>query len=261
MVQNIPKLDVISVKEKLEKFIKTQVKKSQLEGCVLGLSGGLDSAIVAFLCKEAIGADKTLGLILPYRKIKQNIEDVKDAKQIAKYLKINYMIIDISPMIDIYFKNFQGADRLRRGNKMARERMAILYDISKKYNMLVVGAGNKSERLLGYFTIYGDNACAIAPLGNIYKTQIRKLAEGLRIPEVVINKSPSAGLWEGQTDEQEMGFEYKQVDRLLYFMVDKNYPEEMLLKMKFPKKFINKIKNIMQSTEYKRRFPVMPKIL
>ena len=163
-------------------------------------------------------------------------------------------------MVDCYFKKFPEADKVRRGNKMARERMSILYDQSKVENALVIGSGNKTEILLGYATLFGDTACAINPIGSLYKTQIRQLARCIGMPERIIKKPPTADLWPGQTDESEIGITYEEVDKILYLAVDKKYKLPRLVKLGFGKDSIDKILKRVDKFKYKRELPVIGKI-
>ena len=168
--------------------------------------------------------------------------------------------IDISPQIDAYFAHHEEADRARRGNKMARERMAVLYDMSWEHRALVVGTSNKTELLLGYGTIYGDMAHALNPLGDLYKTQVFALARHLELPDVVIDKKPSADLWEGQSDEDDLGFEYVVVDGLLQAMVDERRSPAELRALGYEDAFIDEINRRIRTSQYKRRPPVIAKL-
>lgn len=196
--------------------------------------------------------------MMPYKTSSR--ESLKDAEKIVKNLGIRSLKIDITPMIDAYFKSFPEADNMRRGNKMARERMTILYDLSAKENTLVLGTSNKTELLLGYGTLYGDMASAINPIGDLYKTQVRQLAKDLGVPKEIVDKKPSADLWLGQSDEEELGFTYEEVDRLLYYLVDKRYTDKELIKLGFDKDFIKKVIKKIQASQFKRKLPIIAKI-
>ncbi|MDP3013634.1 MAG: NAD(+) synthase, partial [Candidatus Subteraquimicrobiales bacterium] len=174
--------------------------------------------------------------------------------------EIKHKVIDITPMIDAYFSDFPEADRKRRGNKMARERMSILYDHSALEKALVVGSSNKSEMLLGYGTIYGDLACAINPLGNLYKTQVRQLALGVGVPERIVSKIPSAGLWPGQTDEGELGFTYEVADKILYLLVDKGIDKKEVMKEGFEESLVEAIIAKIKASAFKRRLPIIAEL-
>lgn len=250
------KINPEEIKEKLVKFIREEVQKAGLSRAILGLSGGVDSATVAFLSSMALGSKNVWGILMPYKT--NSPQSIEHAQMIVKILGINSQIIDITPMVDNYFKNFPDASNIRKGNKMARERMSILYDLSAKYEALVIGASNKSELLLGYGTIYGDIACAIMPLGNLYKTHVRQLAKHLGIPEEIIQKAASAELWPGQTDEEEMGLTYEEVDKFLYQMIDCKKSLKELKICGFKEDFIKKVSKMVKKNEFKRRLPLIP---
>jgi len=257
--KNITNIDIDKTKTQLVNFIRNTVHDAGFGRVVLGASGGVDSATVAYLSEEALGADNVIAAILPYDDI--DPDGARLANAVIDKLKIKKYVVDITPMVDAYFKNFPEADNIRRGNKMARERMTILYDLSKKENALVIGSGNKTESLLGYCTLYGDTACALNPLANLYKTQIYALAKYLGVPEEIIKKKPTAGLWKGQTDEGEMGCAYSDVDRLLPLMVDAKLTDSELEKEGFDKKFIDSIRKRIKASEFKRKLPEVPRPL
>jgi len=252
------KINSSRVKGKLIDFIQKSVRSSGFKRVVLGLSGGLDSSTVACLSARALGPKNVIGIIMPYKTTQKR--DIIDAKKLSKTLGIQIEYIDISNMVDAYFKKIDLKDNLRRGNKMARERMSILYDHSKECNALVIGTGNKTEILLGYGTMYGDMACAINPLGELYKTQVIQLAKSLKVPASVINKPPSAGFWKGQTDENELGFKYKDIDMLLYYLIDKKYTMSQLLKKGFDVNFICSIKEKIKNNTFKSKLPKIAKL-
>ncbi|MFH1867590.1 MAG: NAD+ synthase [Candidatus Omnitrophota bacterium] len=246
------------VANKLTDFISKSVKNKGFRKVVLGLSGGLDSTAVAYLSKRALGPSNVIGILMPYGKLSS--ASVKDAKRVAMRLKIMTNNIDISDSIDAYFKKEKSADCIRRGNKMARERMSILYDMSKKYNALVIGTSNKTEALLGYGTIHGDCAWAMNPIGALYKTQLKDLSRHLGVPSDIINKAPSAGLWDGQTDEDELGYRYEDIDRLLFFMVDKRLSDTALANKGFGRKFIIDIRKKISANRFKSEAPLVAKL-
>jgi len=258
METDILKINPKTVSDILIRFLYEEITRIGLKHGILGLSGGVDSAVVACLLARALGPKNVYALIMPYRL--SNPQSREHAEKLARQLKINYFIRDISPMVDAFFAEEPDADHVRKGNKMARERMCLLYDYSAKYKALVVGTSNKTELLLGYGTIHGDLASAVNPIGDLYKTQIWQLAEYLGVPREIIEKPPSADLWIGQTDEQELGYTYREIDRLLYYMVDLRYSNEMLLEMGYSQKTIDDIYRRMQTSQFKRRPPVIAKI-
>ena len=236
-------------------FIVNEVRKAGFSRVVVGLSGGVDSSLSAFLGAEALGAENVWALLMPYRT--SSPESQEHAELVVKQLGIQSDVIEITPMVDAYFERFPEADQNRRGNKMARERMTILFDHSAKLKALVLGTSNKTELLLGYSTLYGDMASAINPL---YKTQIRQLARHMGIPEAIVRKKPSADLWVGQTDEEELGFTYEEVDQVLYLMVDRRYELSELIEAGFDKRFVRAVFAKVQASQYKRRLPLIAKV-
>ena len=206
------------VTQVLEVFIKEELHKIGVTKAVLGLSGGVDSAVVASVAQRALGNKNVHALVMPYKT--SNPESQKHAELHAKKISIFYNVIDISAPVDAFLETKKDADSVRKGNKMARERMCHLYDYSSATGALVLGTSNKTELLLGYGTIFGDLASAVNPIGDLYKSQIWDLARYLDVPKEIIEKEPSADLWEGQTDEQELGYSYEELDRLMYYLVD-----------------------------------------
>jgi NAD+ synthase len=239
-------------------FIVNEVRKAGFERVVVGLSGGVDSSLSAFLGAEALGPENVWALIMPYRT--SSPDSREHAELVVKQLGIQSDLIEITPMVDAYFERFPEADQVRRGNKMARERMTILFDHSAKLRALVLGTSNKTELLLGYGTLYGDMASAINPLGDLYKTQVRQLARHVGVPEVIVQKQPSADLWSGQTDEAELGFTYHDVDQVLYLMVDRRYELADLIGAGFDERFVRAVFAKVQGSQYKRRLPLIAKV-
>jgi NAD+ synthase len=239
-------------------FVANEVRRVGVERVVLGLSGGVDSSLAAFLAAEALGAAQVLGIRMPYRT--SSPESLAHAELVVRATGIATMTVEITPQIDAYFERFPDATPLRRGNKMARERMTILYDHSARWNALVLGTSNKTELLLGYGTLHGDMASALNPLGDLYKTQVWALAEAVGVPESIVAKQPSADLWHGQTDEHELGFGYRDVDRLLYAMVDERWQTDELLAAGFDAAFVARVHAMVQRSQFKRRLPVIAKV-
>ena len=251
-------LNLKDIHNELVEFLRENFKKAGFSKAVLGLSGGIDSALVAYLLRDALGKENVLAIMMPYKS--SNPDSLNHAKLVVEDLKINAKTIEITDMIDAYFKNEKDASSLRMGNKMARERMAILFDYSSEENALVVGTSNKTEIYLGYSTQFGDSACALNPIGDLYKTNIWDLSRYLKIPNELIEKKPSADLWEGQTDEQEMGLTYKEADQVLYRMLEENKTVEEILAEGFSKDLVDNILKRMNRSEYKRRMPLIAKI-
>ncbi len=246
------------LKKLLVGFVRDEVGKVGISKVVLGLSGGIDSALVAFIAAEALGAENVHALCMPYKT--SNPESEAHARLVAAACGINFSVVPITAMVDAYFDTFPDADNMRRGNKMARERMTILFDHSALLRALVLGTSNKTELLLGYGTLYGDMASALNPIGDIYKSHVWQLSALMGIPAEVIEKQPSADLWAGQTDEEELGFSYRQVDELLYRMVDQRLTKQELVADGFESDFIDTIYAKIQNSHFKRRLPVIAKV-
>ncbi|TAK63149.1 MAG: NAD+ synthase [Bacteroidetes bacterium] len=251
-------LEASIVKKLLVDFIKDETHNAGFSKGVVGLSGGVDSAVTMALATEALGKDNVLAVMMPYRTSSKS--SITDAQMLVNQLGILSEAVDISAMVDIYLQQNPTTDNVRKGNIMARQRMIVLYDISAREKSLVIGTSNKTEILLGYGTLFGDTACAINPLGDLYKTQIWQLAKTLSIPQQIIDKKPSADLWEGQTDEGELGFAYKKVDELLYHLIDERRNDEELIELGFEKYFVEKVKRTIQRNQFKRRPPLIAKV-
>jgi NAD+ synthase len=242
----------------LTAFIRDELAKFGFSKGVLGLSGGLDSSVCAALAAEALGPANVLGVLMPYGE--SFGADREDALELAGRLGIRTESIDIRPMVDAYFEARPSDDCVRRGNKMARERMSILYDYSARLKALILGTSNKTELLVGYGTLHGDMASAVTPLGDLYKTQVRQLAGYLDLPERIRTKLPTAGLWAGQTDEAELGLTYAEIDEILFKLVDERERREDLLAAGFAAKKVDRVLGLIKGSEFKRHLPPIAKI-
>ena len=261
-------IDTDIARRVIGEFIRAQLDQAGFERALLGLSGGVDSALVAFLVAEAIGPERLLCLLMPYRTSAP--ASVADAREVVRRLGCASELIEISPIVDAFFgrdgepgaagPEGLAASPVRRGNFMARVRMAVLYDRSVTWGGLVVGTGNKTESLIGYTTIYGDAACAFNPIGDLYKSQVRQLAQAIGVPEAIIRKAPSADLWPGQTDEGEAGFSYPVLDRLLYWMVDRRRSPEELVALGFETALVERVERMVAGSEFKRQVPPVAKL-
>jgi NAD+ synthase len=242
----------------LTKFLHNEITKAGFRRAVLGLSGGLDSALSCYLAAEALGPENVLALRLPYRS--SSPESLAHAQQVIDELGVTAETIDITPMVDALEAATAGLSAHRKGNVMARLRMVAIYDRSAAWNGLVVGTSNKSELLLGYGTIFGDLASAVNPIGDLYKTQVRQLARYLGVPPAIIEKAPTADLVAGQTDEGDLGFTYETADQLLYLLVDERYSPEEAVTAGFEAGFVDQVLTLVRRSHYKRIPPVIPKI-
>ncbi|MBP9143822.1 MAG: NAD+ synthase [Thermoanaerobaculia bacterium] len=243
----------------LADFLRDGVENAGSDGLVLGLSGGVDSALAAALAARAIGTDRVHAYYLPYRT--SDPQSAVDAAAVAAKFGLALTTIDITPQVDAYFDRVdRDADRVRRGNKMARERMSILFDQSKKLGALVTGTSNKSEILLGYSTIFGDNASSLNPIGDLYKQQVWQLARALGVPEQVVAKRPSADLWPGQTSEGELGFEYAMADEVLYLMFDQGMTADEVVDRGYPEAVVARIVKLERANRFKRRLMLIARL-
>jgi len=249
-------------------FIRGQLEQAGFDRAVLGLSGGIDSALVAYLVAEAIGADRLLTVLMPYRT--SSPASRADAESVVADLGCRSELVEITAMVDGYFGTDEvagaaGADRgpasaLRRGNFAARMRMSVLYDRSVTWGGLVVGTGNKTEGLIGYTTLFGDSACAFNPIGDLYKSQVRQLSVAIGVPDAIVRKAPSADLWPGQTDEDEGGFSYPLLDRILFWRVDKRRSVEEMADMGFDAGTVERVDRMIATSEFKRQVPPIAKL-
>lgn len=242
----------------LVNFIRNEVQKSGFSKVVLGLSGGVDSAVSCALATKALGKENVLAVMMPYKS--SSADSLSDAQRLIEQLGVESERREITATVDAFFSDKPNANHLRRGNVMARVRMITLYDISARDSRLVLGTSNKTELLLGYGTLFGDMASAINPIGDLYKTQVWQLAKHLNIPSSIIEKKPSADLWEGQSDEAELGFTYREVDDLLYKLVDLRLRDEDLLSEGINPEFLAKVKRLVVRNQFKRLTPVIAKI-
>ncbi len=251
------RIDEVLVRRMLIAFLREETAKSGHKRVVVAVSGGVDSAAVAALAAEAMGAKNVTALFMPYRT--SSPESTEHARLVAKAFGITLEELDITPQVDAYFARVGEVDRVRRGNKMARERKSIEYDRSWP-DGLVLGTSNKTELLLGYGTRYGDMACDLNPVGDLYKTQLRELAVLLGVPEVVVRKPPTADLWVGQTDESELGFTYAQADLILYHLIDRRLRPADLVAAGFDATLVNGIRERVRKSHYKRVMPLIAKL-
>ncbi len=239
-------------------FIHSEITRTGFTRAVIGLSGGIDSALSCFLAAEALGAENVLAIRMPYKASSK--ESLEHAQLVIEATGVQSMTVEITEMVDPLIAKFPDMDHQRKGNIMARTRMIVLYDQSSAFKGLVVGTSNKTEILLGYSTLFGDSACAINPIGDLYKAQVRQLSRALGVPEVIVNKAPSADLWVGQTDEDELGFTYEDVDRLFYLLIDQRYTPAECVEAGFPEGFVRKVVSRVRRNHFKRILPPIAKL-
>jgi NAD+ synthase len=248
-------------------FIRGQLQQAGFERCVIALSGGIDSGLVAYLVAEAIGAHNLLCVLMPYRS--SSPASRADAEAIVADLDCASELVEITAMVDAYFghgepgaggKAARDASPVRRGNFMARTRMSVIYDRSVTFGGLVVGTSNKTESLIGYTTLFGDNACAFNPIGDLYKSQVRQMAVAIGVPTQVIAKAPSADLWPDQTDEDEGAFSYPLLDRILYWRIDRRRSTDELVEMGFDRALVERVERLVATSEFKRQVPPVAKL-
>lgn len=242
----------------LTRFLQNEIGKAGFSRAVLGLSGGIDSALSCYLAVQALGAANVLALRLPYRA--SSAESLSHADMVIEALGIPSETIEITDMVEPLFAASPEISAHRKGNVMSRARMVVIYDRSASWNGLVVGTSNKTELMLGYGTIFGDLASAVNPIGDLYKTQVRQLARAMDVPEAIINKAPSADLMPGQTDEDDLGFTYAEVDQLLYLLVDERYSTQEAVDVGFSLAMVERVWEMVRRAQYKRTLPVIPKI-
>jgi len=247
---------------KIKRFIKDYVEKSEVKGIVLGLSGGIDSCTTAALSALAIGGDKVLGLLLPEQET-YNVTDVEHAQLVAEKFGFKTEVVDITSTLEAFYASipiFERADKLCKGNIKARTRMVYIYYYANRLNMLACGSSDKSETMIGYFTKWGDVAADISPLMDLYKTQVRKLAQHIGMPKEIVTKPASPALWPGQLAEKELGIKYETLDLILYGLERFMKTEEIAQQLNIKKELVSKIKRRWLSVEHKRRMPLTTKI-
>lgn len=242
----------------LTDFIRDQIHKAGMKRAVIGLSGGIDSALSAYLSAEALGAENVLVVRMPYKT--SSPASLADAELVINALGLPHLDSPITEMADPLIDRFPDMSNLRKGNIMARLRMVTLYDQSVAWGGLVMGTSNKTEFLLGYSTIYGDSGVALQPIADLYKAQVRQLSQAVGVPQPILDKAPSADLWEGQTDEGELGFAYNDVDQLLYLLVDERYTLDEAAEEGFDRAFVEKVWTRVKANHYKRTMPNIAKL-
>jgi NAD+ synthase len=251
-------IDLGTAEALLVDFVRRESRKAGFSRVVVGLSGGVDSATSAAIACRALGPRNVLAVLMPYRTSSR--DSLSDGRRVARLLRAPTVTVEITPMVDAYIRRRRGVSRLRRGNKMARERMAILYDLSAARDAMVLGTSNKTELLLGYGTIHGDMASGINPLGDLYKTQVRTLALHLGLPETIVWKTPTADLWTGQADEKDLGYPYAAIDRLLVLLVDRRATPAEAVAAGFPRRMVERIIDRIVRSQFKRRPPLIAKL-
>jgi NAD+ synthase len=239
-------------------FIKSEITRAGFSRAVIGLSGGLDSALSCALAAEALGPENVFAVRMPCKASSR--DSLEHAQLLIDQLKVQSETIDITEIVEPLIRRDPEMSKIRQGNILARARMIVLYDWTEPFKGLVVGTSNKTEILLGYSTLWGDMACAINPIGDLYKTQVRQLSRAMNIPAPIIDKPPSADLWAGQTDEDELGFTYDEVDRLLYLLVDQRYMPDECVEAGFDKAFVEKVIARIRRYQFKRMMPPIAKI-
>jgi len=239
-------------------FIRSETNRVGFSKVVLGLSGGIDSALACYLAAEALGPENVLAIRNPYKT--SSPESLEHAQLVVDATGVQVKTIEITGMVDALASQIPEMGKLRLGNAMARSRMIVWFDQSAEFNGLVLGTGNKTEILLGYSTIYGDSAHALNPIGDLYKTQVRQLAKAMDVPNAILEKAPSADLWLGQTDEGELGFSYEEVDKLLFLLVDQRYTPEECVAAGFKRNFVEGVLERVRRNHFKRVMPPIAKL-
>ena len=258
----LPAIEPARTVEVIVAFIRSQLEQAGFERLVVGLSGGVDSATVAFLAGRAIGAENLLAIRMPYRTSSEASET--DALRVVDALGCRTELVEITPMVEPMLALIADGDpaalNVRRGNVMARQRMIVLYDRSAAFDALVVGTSNKTEALLGYGTLHGDMAAALQPIGDLYKSQLRDVARALGVPEEIVTKPPSADLWPGQTDEGELGRSYADLDRALFALVDRRWTVDRCVQAGLDRAFVEWVERRVARMEFKRQLAPVAKV-
>jgi NAD+ synthase len=262
LTASVLELDLAEVEKRIRRFIKEYVENAEAKGIVLGMSGGIDSGTVAAISSLSIGGDKVIGLMLPERET-YNSKDINDAKVVAEKFGLKTTVCDITPTLEGFYKTipiFDQTEKLCKGNIKARTRMIYLYYYANKLNMIVCGSSDKSETMMGYFTKWGDVAADISPLMDLYKTQVRKLAEHIGIPPELAAKPSTPALWPNQLAETELGIKYETLDLILYGLERFMTTEEIAQQISVKKPLVEKVKSRWLAVEHKRRLPLTPKV-
>lgn len=256
----LPRIDPAGTIDVIVGFIRAQLEQTGFERLVIGLSGGVDSATVAYLCARAVAPDRLLAVRMPYRTSSDASET--DALRVVDALGCRTERVDITPMVDPMLELIGPGElsQVRRGNVMARQRMIVLYDRSAAFDALVAGTSNKTEALLGYGTLWGDMAAAFQPIGDLYKSQLREVATALGVPDEIVAKPPSADLWPGQTDEGELGRTYADLDRALFALVDRRWSVERCVRAGLAEDLVEWVARRVAVMEYKRQVPPVAKV-
>jgi NAD+ synthase len=262
LTASVLELDLVEVEKRIRRFIKEYVENAEAEGIVLGMSGGIDSGTVAAISSLSIGGDKVTGLMLPERET-YNSKDINDAKVVAEKFGLKTTVCEITPTLEGFYKTipiFDQTEKLCKGNIKARTRMIYLYYYANKFNRIVCGSSDKSETMMGYFTKWGDIAADISPLMDLYKTQVRKLAEHIGIPPELSAKPSTPALWPNQLAETELGIKYEILDLILYGLERFMTTEEIAQQVSVEKPLVEKVKSRWLAVEHKRRLPLAPKV-
>jgi NAD+ synthase len=246
------------VRPVLVSFLREEIRKVGYQRAVIALSGGIDSAVSCVLVAEALGPENVLAVMLPYRSSSPASEG--DARALIEKTGVQSKVVEITPMVEPYLQANPDMSNVRKGNVMARMRMIVMYDQSEAFKGLVIGTSNKTELLLGYGTLHGDMASALNPMGDLYKTQLRQLARALDVPRAIIDKAPTADLWVGQTDEQELGITYEMADQILYMLVDERCREEDVVAAGFDAAVVRGLNARVRNNQFKRSLPIIAKV-